>query len=199
MLWQATLGRSAIEPRRRHPTFVYVDEFQDYLHLPQDFADVLSQARGLGTGLVLAHQHLGQLTQTVRAAVLANARSRVVFTTSLDDAYVLVKGDPRLKGEDIAGLGRYQAFASLLAASEPQPFASINTLPPPAEVRRPEEAAGRSRQRYGIPSGEIDAALEDLMSASNHQQAEPSKESAGSDFGVKRRSRPTGATGQERS
>ena len=49
-LWQAVLGRSAVAPERRHPVFVYVDEFQDYLHLPVDFADALAQARGLGVG-----------------------------------------------------------------------------------------------------------------------------------------------------
>ncbi len=47
-LWQAILGRSAIAPERRHPVFIYVDEFQEYLRLPVDFADALAQARGLG-------------------------------------------------------------------------------------------------------------------------------------------------------
>ncbi len=55
-LWQAILGRVAIAPERRHPVFVYVDEFQDYLHLPLDFADALTQARGLAVGFVAAHQ-----------------------------------------------------------------------------------------------------------------------------------------------
>ncbi len=49
-LWQAILGRAAIAPERRHPVFVYVDEFQDYLHLPLDLADALAQTRGLGVG-----------------------------------------------------------------------------------------------------------------------------------------------------
>ena len=56
-LWQAILGRSAIAPERRHPVFIYVDEFQDYLRLPLDFADALAQARGLGAGFVLADQY----------------------------------------------------------------------------------------------------------------------------------------------
>ena len=47
-LWQAILGRVAIAPERRHPVLVVVDEFQDYLRLPLNFADALAQARGLG-------------------------------------------------------------------------------------------------------------------------------------------------------
>jgi hypothetical protein len=40
-------------------------------------------------GLVLAHQHLGQLTSATREAIVANARTRVVFQCGLDDARAL--------------------------------------------------------------------------------------------------------------
>lgn len=80
--WQATLARSALAEEQRHPAFVYLDEFQAYLGLPVDLADMLAQARSMGVGVVLAHQHLAQLSPAVRAAVLANARSRVVFQTA---------------------------------------------------------------------------------------------------------------------
>jgi len=35
-LWQTVLRRSTVAPEKRHPVFVYVDEFQDYLRLPVD-------------------------------------------------------------------------------------------------------------------------------------------------------------------
>ena len=50
-LWQAALGRVRIAPERRHPVMVYVDEFQDYLHLPTDLTDVLT------VGSMLANFH----------------------------------------------------------------------------------------------------------------------------------------------
>ena len=102
-LWQTILGRSGVAPERRHPVFVYVDEWQDYLRLPTDLGDVLAQSRSLGVGLTLAHQHLGQLSPAMRAAVLANARSRVVFQTSHDDAALLVRGHPELRAGVWAG------------------------------------------------------------------------------------------------
>src|SRR5207302_7077724 len=46
-LWQAALERSSIAPERRHPVFLFIDEFQDYLNLPTDLGEALTQARGL--------------------------------------------------------------------------------------------------------------------------------------------------------
>jgi hypothetical protein len=161
-LWQTILGRAAVPVERRHPVMVYVDEFQQYLHLPTDLADVLAQARGLGVGLTLAHQHLAQLHPAIRAAVLANARSRVVFATNHDDAQALVRNAARLNAADVVGLGRYAVYASLLAGGEATPWASARTLPPPAPLRDPEVVRDRSRQRWGTPRGVIDAELQVL-------------------------------------
>ena len=108
-LWQAILGRSAIAPERRHAVFVYVDEFQDYMHLPLDFADALTQARGLGVGFVAAHQYLHQLDPAMRSAVLANAQSRVAFRLPSEDARV-VAADSALAPEDFQGLGAFRVL-----------------------------------------------------------------------------------------
>jgi hypothetical protein len=186
MLWQATLGRSAIPAEHRHPTFLYVDEFQDFLHLPQDFSDVLAQARGLGVGLTLAHQHLGQLTSNVKTAVLANARSRIMFSVSQDDAGQLVRGDSRLDPADVAGLRAYEAYAGLLAGSEPQPFASIRTLPLPHGSADPALVREHSRQQWGVPATAIDSALEAMVSG----QDEKTRAGEGSkDIGIRSRRR----------
>jgi DNA helicase HerA-like ATPase len=158
-LWRATLSRQQIPPERRHPVMWVIDEFQDYLRLPSDLADVLSQARALGVGLHLAHQHLAQLSPAMRAAVLANARSRVVFQTGADDARTLIGSDKRLTPADIEGLGKYAAYASLMADGESTPYSSIRTMPPPPTLRDPVEVRRRSRQRWGIPSDEIEAAF----------------------------------------
>lgn len=165
-LWQTVLGRTSVPPERRHPVMVVIDEFQNYLHLPTDLADVLAQARGLGVGLTLAHQHLAQLHPGVRAAVLANARSRVVFATNHDDASVLVRSDDRLTAADAVGLGKYEVYASLLAGSEPTPFASARTFASPPALRRADEVRQRSRERWGVPAGAIDAELEGLAGQS---------------------------------
>jgi hypothetical protein len=161
-LWQAAQGRGRIPPGRRSPTTLVIDEFQDFLHLPTDLADVLAQARSLGLGLVLAHQHLAQLTASVRAAVLANARSRIAFRLSADDAAVIAKTTELLDAHDFQSLGRYEAYASLVANSETQPFASIRTDALPAASADAERVRDTSRQHYGVARNEIEAALRAL-------------------------------------
>lgn len=157
MLWQTIQGRSEIPPERRHPVGLVIDEFQNYLHLSTDLSDVLAQARGLGVGVVAAHQHLGQLTPKVKAALLANAQSRVLFRLPADDAAVMAKTSRLLSTEDIEGLGRYETYVSLVSQGAVTPYASARTLPLPEPVRDPNVVVERSRARWGIPVKEIDA------------------------------------------
>jgi hypothetical protein len=167
-LWQAVLGRAAVAPERRHPVVVYADEFQDYVHLPTDMADALAQARGLGVGLTLAHQHLAQLPAAVRAAVLANARSRVCFQLSSDDAQVMAKfsGD-KLKPVDFQRLRRFEAYAQLVVGGEVMNFASIRTLPLPATTSDPVAIRERSCRRYGRPGVDVEAEIRKLVMDAN--------------------------------
>ena len=109
---------------------VYADEFQDYVHLPTDMADALAQARGLGVGLTLAHQHLAQLPGPLRAAVLANARSRVCFQLAGDDAQAMARlSGGQLEAQDFQRLPRFEAYAQLVAGGEVTEFASLRTVP----------------------------------------------------------------------
>ncbi len=186
-LWQTALGRSRIAPQKRHPVMVVVDEFQNYLHLPTDVGDVLAQARGLGVGLTLSHQHLAQLPPDIRAAVLANARSRVLFSATYDDASVLVKGDERLRPTDVGGLGRFEAYASLLVDNQSTPYASIRTHAAPPPLRRAHEVAVRSREQWGVPAGVVDAELEALANGTGHGRQTRRATNQDETFGVAQR------------
>lgn len=161
-LWQAILARARIAPERRHPTFVFVDEFQDYLHLPLDFADALSQARGLGVGFALAHQFLAQTPPVLRASLLSNAQSRIVFRVSGEDARALASG--ALAPEDLQGLGAFECYAQLLAKGAVQPWLSARTLPaPPSSPGRAAAARVSSAATYARPCEEIEGELEELL------------------------------------
>jgi hypothetical protein len=161
-LWQAVLGRAAIAPERRHPVFVVVDEFQDYLHLPLDFADALAQARGLGVGFALAHQYLHQLDPAMRSAVLANAQSRVAFRLPSEDARLLAAGGA-LDPEDFQGLGAFQCYAQLVVNAAVQPWCSASTLLPGKPISDPTAIRTASRERYGVDRAEIEADLYQLF------------------------------------
>jgi hypothetical protein len=162
-LWQAILGRSAFAPERRHTVFVYVDEFQDYLHLPLDFADALAQARGLGVGFALAHQYLHQLDPLMRSAVLANAQSRIAFRVPSEDARVMA-ADTVLAPEDFQSLGAYHCYAQLVADGTVQPWCSVRSLPPSAPLSDPALVRTTSRLAYGVDRAAVEAELHSLFS-----------------------------------
>jgi hypothetical protein len=161
-LWQAVLGRAAIVPERRHPVFVYVDEFQDYLHLPLDFADALAQARSLAVGFVAAHQYMHQLDPAMRSAVLANAQSRVAFRLPSEDARVIA-ADSALTPEDFQSLGAFQCYAQLVANAAVQPWCSASTVLPGKPLSDPAVVRAASRHTYGVDRVEVEADLHQLF------------------------------------
>jgi Type IV secretory system Conjugative DNA transfer/TraM recognition site of TraD and TraG len=161
-LWQTILGRSAIAPERRHPVYVYVDEFQDYLHLPLDFADALAQARGLGVGFVVAHQHLHQLDPAMRSAVLANVQSRIAFRLPSEDARAIAAGST-LDPEDFQSLGAFQGYAQLVARAAVQPWCSLRSLPPGEPSTDPALVRTTSRLAYGRDRAAVEAELHRLF------------------------------------
>lgn len=163
-LWQAVQGRAALPPGARTPVFCYVDEFQDYLNLPTSLADVLAQARAYGFGLTLAHQHLGQLPPLVRTAVLANARSKVVFQTSASDAQALAREfAPHLAAADLQSLGPWEAVVAAAAGNRVLPPASLVTLPPGEPTGHGARARALSRERYGRDRAEVERAMRERL------------------------------------
>ena len=159
-LWQVTQSRAALPAKQRHAVFCHIDEFQDYLDLPTPLGDVLAQARGYGLGLTLAHQHLGQLPKPVRDAVLANARSKVVFQTTHADARILARElGPILGPDDLQSLGAFEAYAAVAAGRAVLPPVSIETLPPKEPTGRAGSIRRASRERYGRDAATVDAEI----------------------------------------
>ncbi|MEJ6789559.1 DUF87 domain-containing protein [Brevundimonas sp. BR2-1] len=84
MIAQAALERSVIPAEDRTPTFVYVDEAQEYFG--DDVETILNQARKYRVGLTLAHQTLDQLSPRLRAALHANTSLKFAGGVSSRDA-----------------------------------------------------------------------------------------------------------------
>lgn len=164
-LWHTVQARTAVPTAKRHPVMIFIDEVQDYLRLPTDLGDALAQARGLGVAFTLAHQFLGQLSPDLRAGVLSNARSRICFQLSHDDAVTLAKGHPELGAEDFIALGRYEVYASLFADGRVTPYALGTTRAASPETTDPQAVRLASRDRYGRPLNDIEAGFTELLKA----------------------------------
>lgn len=158
-VWQAIQGRISMPMNERKPIFVYVDEIQDYLHLPTDIGDVLAQSRGYGMGMVLAHQHLAQLPSELRSGVLSNARSRICFQLSHEDALVMSRSSKILSPSDFENLSRYNVYARLVANGQVLPWVSGKTLEPIEQISNPAVVKVLSRNRYGRDGAVVDAEL----------------------------------------
>lgn len=101
MIAQAALERSAIPERKRTPTFVYVDEAQEYFD--DSVETILSQARKYRVGLTMAHQTLDQLSPRLRSAFLSNTSLKCVGGVSSKDARAL-SGELHTSSDFIEGM-----------------------------------------------------------------------------------------------
>ncbi len=162
--WQTVRARTRIEGAKREPVMVYLDEFQDVLRLPLDLADLLAQARGLGAGLTLAHQHLSQLSTDVRNAILATARSQVVFQVANDDARVLARGfEPSLAADDLMGLDSFHfALRPVVDGRVTRPVTGHSL--PLDEGGDGDAVRAASRERFGLDRAAVEVGMRDRVS-----------------------------------
>ena len=159
-LWGAIQRRARLPQDLRRPVFLYVDEFQRFEGLPTPLGEILAQARGLGVGVVLANQHLTQLSPETQAAVLGTARSRIIFQTSATDAARLAREvEPYISAANLRGLAAFEVVAQLATGGRTAPPVTGRTRPTPPPSSDPETIRQASRERYGRPAAEVDAEL----------------------------------------
>lgn len=166
-IWFAIMRRVEQPASQRHPVFIYVDEAQSVLKLPVDLADMLAQARGLGAGFTLAHQHLGQIEdKQVKSAILGTIRSQIVFQCLREDAATLAPSyEPRLTANDLMGLDRWEIAARACVAGQTLAPFTGTTLPLPGLARNGQALALSSRERLGRPTAGVEASLKARGSA----------------------------------
>lgn len=133
--WQAATARASMALGSRADCALYIDECQNFLSLPRSFDEVLAEARKYRLSLVLAHQHLGQLPRELRDAVSANARNKLYFKMSPEDAKALERHTlPNLTEHDLRNLGAFQLAARLMCDGEEQPAFTFRTVLPEEAV-----------------------------------------------------------------
>lgn len=155
-LWQEITHRAARPAQRRPDATIVVDECQNFLHLPIGIEDALAEARGYRVSLVLAHQHLAQLPPDVREGVEANARNKVYFTVSPDDARKLVRHlAPDVNEHALSRRPSFEVVARLIAEGRDTPACTLDTLPLPETPRGRERTVREAaRRRTGLSLSE---------------------------------------------
>lgn len=151
-LWNLALARTKVPASKRHAVSIYIDEAQEFLRLGGELPDALARSRSLGVAWHLAHQYRDQFTPEVRAAVDANARSKVTFALGAADAKTMATMAPELEAEDFMALPRFNFYAQLVRNGEPGRWISGVSLPPPSAIADPEELIRLSQKNYGARS-----------------------------------------------
>jgi hypothetical protein len=151
-LWSAATRRATLAPQDRRDATIVVDECHNFLHLPIGVDDALAEARGYRLSLVLAHQHLAQLPPDVRDAVDANARNKIFFTVSPNDATKLVRHvAPYFDERDLARRPAFEVMARTVHHGHDVPPFTVTTEPlPPPIAGRAEHLREAARRRTGL-------------------------------------------------
>jgi hypothetical protein len=149
-VWQTVTARARSGQTARHDAALYLDEAQNFLTLPGSIADMLAEARGYRLSIVAAHQHLGQLPKELREALSANARNKVFFNCSPEDAHVLERHvAPELTEHDLSHLGAHQAAVRLVVDWEEAPAFTLRTETAPEPEGQGETIRAVARERFG--------------------------------------------------
>jgi hypothetical protein len=126
----STIGLAAFsraETDKRRPFFLYLDEFQSFTTLMM--ANMMSELRKYGVGLVLAHQYLHQLDPDVRHAVLGNAGTLISFRVGPEDAATLAREfQPTFDTLGLLNLPNYAMYLRLMIDGTPSPAFSASTI-----------------------------------------------------------------------
>lgn len=125
----AALSRAEVPETARRPFFLYVDEFQTFTTLA--FANMMPELRKYGVGLTLAHQHLFQLEDEIRHAVLGNTGTLVTFRLGAEDAAVIARElDPPFTTHDLMNLPNHDFYVKLMIEGMPSRPFSAHTITP---------------------------------------------------------------------
>lgn len=155
-LWQ----HIRLRPKaNRVPIVLVLDEFQNFMNLSTPMEDAFAQARSYGLGLVVANQHTGQLSQSVLAAVLNNARTKMVFGMAHDDARKLKDQFHPLEAYDLQSLGQYEVILQAMTPTGMAPVVTGKTYGPPRPSGFGTQARLLSQVKYGRNASEVEAEM----------------------------------------
>lgn len=144
----AAMERVDIQELERKDFFLYVDEFQNFAN--PSFVGILSEARKYRLSLILTHQYILQLDETVRDAIFGNIGTIISFRVGSQDAdFMETEYAPRFTPEDLVNLPKYNIYLKLMVDGvSTEPFSAV-TLPPISErTGTAEKVIYVSRERY---------------------------------------------------
>lgn len=167
-IYQVAQARQSQSKDERHPFYIYLDEFQNFI--TPSINQILSGARKYGTGLILAHQELNQIKDTdIGNSVLSNANIRICFRLGDFDAKKLESGFSGFDSNDLQNVNIGEAIARV--GKNTDDF-SLKTLPLKdlSENQNRSIIVSNTREKYSKQISEIEESLNTLLSDIREQK-----------------------------
>ena len=149
-LLRAALSRADNASADFPDMYLYIDEFQNVT--TDSIATILSEARKYRLDLIIAHQYIKQLKESIRDAVFGNVGSMVTFRVSPDDAVsdvMKTRFEPVFSPQDLTYIENLNAYVSLL----------IN-----GQTTRPFNIKVATEKVFGAGSPEMAKAIKEISS-----------------------------------
>jgi len=124
----AAFSRHELPEVSRRPFFLYVDEFPSFSTMA--FANMLSEARKYGLGVVLANQHVSQADRELMHAIVGNVGTMIVFRLGALDTALFINQLGDVSAHDLVHLPNHRAFIQMLVAGQKSRTFSATTYPP---------------------------------------------------------------------
>jgi hypothetical protein len=140
--------------------YFYVDEFQSFAN--ETFANILSEARKYKLNLIIAHQYIEQMEETVRDAVFGNVGTTIAFRVGpLDAEFLETIFTPQFLATDLVNLGFAQVYLSLMIDGiGSRPFSAVTLAPiPESHISYRDQIIAASRERYAQSRADVEAAI----------------------------------------
>ncbi|MFD0450344.1 type IV secretory system conjugative DNA transfer family protein [Rhodococcus aetherivorans] len=154
-LWEAA---RAVTPTR--PNIMFLDEFQLFSRLNNDFEDMLATARKRKLGLFMATQYIERLDSKTKDAISANARTKVIFESSPASArfHSTEFADRSITPEQLQNMPAYTTLARINTRAGASSPITMTTFDDPPSTGLIEKAIELSDQRYGRSIESIETA-----------------------------------------
>jgi hypothetical protein len=164
-IYIAAMSRSDVSHTRMSelPSFYfYVDEFQSFAN--ESFADILSEARKYKLALIIAHQYIAQMEESVRDAVFGNVGTSISFRVGPLDSEMLEKVyAPQFTANDLVNLGFAQIYLSLMINDMgSQPFSAKTLAPiPRPDISYRNDVIEWTRAHFALPKDIVEKNIKD--------------------------------------
>jgi hypothetical protein len=167
----AAFRRAGMPESQRRPWYLYVDEFQNFMNVSVGFERILAESRKYKLTLAgLVTQYVGQVSASVRQAILGNVGSLIIFRLGIEDAQTVAKELGVFGAQDVLNLELGQAIVRAGGSSAAFNLQTYPELPPPHDDPT-ERICAMSRKRYANPRSQVEAELQEMMAVAERLEA----------------------------